>query len=131
MTLAELSNAWNALRSSSLGRGVRPLVSPPTANLVAVEHARFRKFLADADPTDDMLTSVTARKWVERYRKVLARVQREGKAPTPDKVLDITPVEASLAVADKLQKSIAWGVVGSGVAIALYVLGTVQRRGRR
>lgn len=128
MTVNELSEAWNQLRNAALGRGTKPNVSPDLAGRVAREYERWRAWRADADPTDDLMASLTARAWVDRYRKILAAVQREGKGPKPENVLAVTPVEAAMAAADRLEKSIAWGMVGTGVAIALFILARVSKR---
>ena len=120
MTLGELTEAWNELRNSALGRGVKPNVSPSLARRVGREHAAFRNWVRDATPVDDIITSASSRKWVQRYRKLLAQVQREGVEPSFS--LPMTAMEAASHLGDTLERSIAWGVFGTGVGIALFIL---------
>ena len=127
MTLTELSDAWNALRNAALGRGVAPLVPEPLAGDVARQYEAWRAWLAKQGPLTGPLDIAEGVEWIQRYRKLLSRVQKAGQ--TPAKVLPRGVIEASLEVATNLRRSIAWGLVGTGVGVALFLIG--QSRSRR
>lgn len=127
-SLDELSAAWNGLRNAALGRGTSPNVSPALAADVSRAYDEWREWLQHAPPIADVLAHAMAHNWVKRYRALVARVQREGQTPTD--VLPVTSVEASLKVAEKLQSNIAWGLVGTGVGVALFFAGKLWGRRR-
>jgi hypothetical protein len=123
MTLNELSDAWNALRNSTLGRGTNSRVPEPLADRIGRRYEAFRAWLADEGPSGDILTSYTARKWIGEYRSLLEAAQRAGARP--EHVLELTATEAAHAAAVALKRSATFGLFGVGVGVGLFVLGQV------
>lgn len=82
MTLDDLSKAWNELRNAALGQGLQPKVSKGLATHVGEEYVAWRDaYQNDQWPTDDMAASLTAGRWVDRYRELLQAVEAEGVRP--------------------------------------------------
>lgn len=125
MTLDDLSEAWNELRNAALGRGTAPIVPAPLAADVARQYGQWRAWHAAQDALVMPHDIADGVRWIQKYRKLLSRVSSAGAQPA--KVLPRGGIEASLEVAANLQRSVAWGLVGTGVAIALYMLSTARR----
>lgn len=87
MKLQELSDAWNSLRTDALGRGgLTPNVPKPLADRVGNAFERWRKWLGNAGPIDDMIAEVSAASWLSEYRGLAAEVAAAGvklSAPLP------------------------------------------------
>lgn len=128
MTLQELSDAWNLLRNSALGRGTRPNVSEPLADEVAEAHSEFRRWLAQQGPLSGVSAELSGQPWIDRYRELAAAVRKEGQwAPE----LVRSPLERGSEVVETTVKSVipaaGMAVLGVGALGLAYAL----LRGRR
>ncbi len=124
-SIDELSDAWNNLRNAAMGRGGAPNVSPALARRVEREYARWRNWRRDVGPIDDMFSSWSTRRWVARYRDLMAKVDREGKGP--EARLAMTPMEAAAVQMDRGAVNLA---IGAGVA-AVTVIAIMLGKGKR
>jgi hypothetical protein len=127
MTLAELTEAWNALRNAALGQGTAPKVSAALAKEVGDTYDAWRAYYTDrfggGMPIADWLPSVTADGWVSKLRALEKRVRGEGI--TNFKTLPLSPLEEAISIA----KTIGVTVLAVGVPLGLVLL--FGRRGAR
>lgn len=83
MTLAELSAAWNGLRTAAYGRGSTPLVKRELAERIGKEWDRFHAWWVTQGSLEDWFPSVTAAYWVDLYRELEDELKKAGKT-TPE-----------------------------------------------
>lgn len=124
MQLQELSDAWNRLRNAAQGRGVDPVVSSELADLITSEHERFRVWLLDQGPLDELAQQTVSnepqRDWVRRYNQLRSMVDAEGKPTPPELEEPTTLAQDVVSTGSKLAAVVA-------VAAAALLLMKVRR----
>jgi hypothetical protein len=120
LTLAELSEAWNGLRNAALGRGTTPAVSAPLAAEIGDQYDAWRKWVGNAGPMSDVLTSATGSEWVDRYRTLDAKARAEGVSGFDS--LPTSPFEALGTAARAAVKTVVVVAIAVSIPIGLALL---------
>lgn len=125
MTLQELSDAWNELANAGLGRGTRAPVDAALAAEVKSAYERFREWLADLGPFDEirerLVSSDASAWWVAKHNALRAKIARQGRA-VPDALAVPSSIFDDVASGSR-HAFIGLAVFGVGLAAAAYAWG--------
>jgi hypothetical protein len=128
MKLQELSDAWNALRNDALGTGVTPRVPKQLADRVGNTYERWRTWLGNAGPIDDMIAEVSASTWLADYRALASEVAAAGvklSAPLPTTLGE--SVSSAVTTVGKLGQTVAIVVAAVSLPLLYLMLGGRKR----
>lgn len=125
MTLAEISEAWQALRTAILGRsGLDTKASPELRASFQASYAKWLEWYESADAMEHLKGSAgEASRYVDSLREITEQAASEGLKPTV--VLPATPLEMLGSVFRKL----GWAA-GGAAALAGLALVVALRRGK-
>lgn len=132
-TVQQLSNAWNALRSAAVGRGMSlpDGMSSELSDEVARSWEEWRAWLAEQGPLAEAQREITllgeGREWADRYDALAEQVTAAtGKSLPSSPSSPIEQVTSQIGV-----KLAPWALAvfaGAGVVLAAKLFGGVRTR---
>lgn len=129
MDLNELSNAWNELRNAAWGRGTQPAVPLALADRIGREWQSFRDWLAEQGVLEDVFASLSASKWVARYRQLALELRTAGGTLDHSVELEETPLEKLKDAGSGFTRGLGIAaVVAAAVAAGVLVMAIGGRR---
>lgn len=132
-TLQQLSDRWNLLRNTTLGRGntLPKGVSPQLAETVGEAYEHFRAWLIGwqgplAEVTSEAVLTGEAAEWADHYVELAAEVSRATGKPLPGRPVPT----AQQAIHDVASAVLPTAVLVAG-GLVVVALAVSSLRGRR